>query len=61
MCVRWRRTQGRTLHHALGLLHDAHAKVIGAVLTRVDTREHLRSGNADAGVYHRRYKAYFRG
>jgi capsular exopolysaccharide synthesis family protein len=61
MCVRWRRTQGKTLHHALGLLHDAHAKVIGAVLTRVDTKEHLRSGNADAGVYHRRYKAYFRG
>jgi polysaccharide biosynthesis transport protein len=61
VCVRWRRTQSKTLHHALHLLHDAHAKVIGAVLTRVDTREHLRSGNADAGVYHRRYKAYFRG
>lgn len=61
MCVRWRRTQAKTLLHALGLLHEAHAKVSGVVLTRVDTREHLRSGNADAGVYHRRYKAYFRG
>jgi polysaccharide biosynthesis transport protein len=61
VCVRWRRTQVKTLHHALRLLHDAHAKVIGAVLTRIDMHEHLRSGNADAGVYHRRYKAYFRG
>jgi capsular exopolysaccharide synthesis family protein len=61
LCVRWRRTQAKTLMHALGLLHDAHAKVTATVLTRVDTHEHLRSGNADAGVYHRRYKAYFRG
>jgi capsular exopolysaccharide synthesis family protein len=61
LCIRWRRTQAKTLTHALGLLQDAHAKVTATVLTRVDTREHLRSGNADAGVYHRRYKAYFRG
>ncbi|HVY14813.1 MAG TPA: AAA family ATPase [Rhodopila sp.] len=61
LCIRWRRTQAKTVLHALRLLQEAHAKVSGAVLTRVDTREHLRSGNADAGVYHRRYKAYFRG
>ena len=61
LCVRWRRTQAKTLMHALGLLHDAHAKVTATVLTRVDTREHLYSGNADAGVYHRRYKAYYPG
>jgi succinoglycan biosynthesis transport protein ExoP len=61
LCVRWRSTQTKTLLHALGVLRDAHAKIIGTVLTRVDTRVHLRSGYADAGVYHRRYKAYFRG
>lgn len=61
LCVRWHRTQAKTLMHAIGLLRDVHAKIIGTVLTRVDTREHLRSGNADAGVYHRRYRAYFRG
>jgi polysaccharide biosynthesis transport protein len=61
LCVRWRSTQTKTLIHALELLHDAHAKIIGTVLTRVDPRVHLRSGYADAGVYHRRYKAYFRG
>jgi succinoglycan biosynthesis transport protein ExoP len=61
MCVRWRSTQTKTLMHALELLHDAHAKIIGTVLTRVDANVHLRSGHADAGVYHRRYKAYFRG
>jgi polysaccharide biosynthesis transport protein len=59
MCVRWRSTETKTLTHALDVLHDAHAKIIGTVLTRVDPRVHLRSGYADAGVYHRRYKAYF--
>ena len=61
LCVRWRSTQTKTLLHAMEILHDAHAKIIGTVLTRVDPRAHLRSGYADAGVYHRRYKAYFRG
>jgi succinoglycan biosynthesis transport protein ExoP len=60
LCVRWRSTQSKTLMHALEVLRDARAKIIGTVLTRVDTRVHLRSGHADAGVYHRRYKAYFR-
>ncbi len=61
LCVRWRSTPTRTLLRALEILNDAHAKVIGTVLTRVDPRVHLRSGYADAGVYHRRYRAYFRG
>ena len=61
LCVRWRSTQTKTLLHAQEMLRDAHARIIGTVLTRVDPRVHLRSGNADAGVYHRRYKAYFRG
>ncbi|HEY0181767.1 MAG TPA: hypothetical protein VGC09_03075 [Rhodopila sp.] len=61
LCVRWRSTQSKALLHALEVLGDAHAKIIGTVLTRVDPRVHLRSGHADAGVYHRRYKAYFGG
>jgi len=61
MCVRWRSTQTKTLLHALEVLNAAHARIIGIVMTRVDARVHLRSGYADAGVYHRRYKAYFRG
>jgi succinoglycan biosynthesis transport protein ExoP len=60
LCVRWRSTQTKTLRCTLEMLRDAHAKIIGTVLTRVDPRVHLRSGYADAGVYHRRYKAYFR-
>ena len=60
VCVRWRSTRAKTLLHALEVLSDARATVIGTVLTRVDPRVHLRSGHADAGVYHRRYKAYFR-
>ncbi len=61
MCVRWRSTPRNTLMNALEMLQDAHAKVIGTVLTRVDPRAHLRSGYADAEVYHRRYKSYYRG
>jgi succinoglycan biosynthesis transport protein ExoP len=61
LCVRWRSTQSKTMMHALELLRDVHANIIGTVLTRVDPRVHVRSGYADAGVYHRRYKPYFRG
>ncbi len=61
LCVRWRSTTSKTLLHALEVLREAHATVIGTLLTRVDPRVHLRSGCADAAVYHRRYKAYFRG
>lgn len=61
LCVRWRATPTKTLLRAMEILHDAHAKIIGTVMTRVDPRVHLRSGYADAGVYHRRYRAYFRG
>jgi Mrp family chromosome partitioning ATPase len=61
VCVRWRSTKAGTLLHALEVLSDAHATVIGTVLTRVDPRVHLRSGYADAGVYHRRHRAYFGG
>jgi capsular exopolysaccharide synthesis family protein len=61
LCVRWRSTPAKTLARTQEMLHDAHAKIIGTVLTRVDHRAHLRSGYADAGVYHRRYAAYFRG
>jgi capsular exopolysaccharide synthesis family protein len=61
VCVRWRSTPRNTLLNALEMLQDAHAKVIGTVLTRVDSRAHLRSGYADAEVYHRRYKSYYRG
>jgi capsular exopolysaccharide synthesis family protein len=61
LCVRWRSTQAKTVMHAQELLRDVHANIIGTVLTRVDPRVHVRSGYADAGVYHRRYDAYFRG
>ena len=49
------------MSYALELLEDAQARVTGIVLTRVDPRAHVRSGYADAEVYHPRYKAYFPG
>jgi polysaccharide biosynthesis transport protein len=61
MCVRWRSTPRDVVQLALALLEEAHANVIGCVLTRVDPRAHVRSGYADAEVYHRRYKPYYRG
>jgi succinoglycan biosynthesis transport protein ExoP len=47
--------------NALALLGEAGANVIGLALTQVDARAHLRSGAADAEVYHPRYGGYFRG
>jgi capsular exopolysaccharide synthesis family protein len=61
VCVRWRATPRDVVTYALEMLEDAHANVAGVVLTRVDPRAHVRSGYADAEVYHRRYKAYFPG
>jgi succinoglycan biosynthesis transport protein ExoP len=61
LCVRWRSTPRDVVKHALDMLTDANAQVAGIVLTRVDPRAHVRSGYADAEVYHSRYKAYFSG
>ena len=61
LCVRWRYTPGAVVRYALDLLEDAHAHVAGIVLTRVDPRAHVRSGYADAEVYHPRYNAYHSG
>ena len=60
LCVRWRRTSRNVALHALELLEEAHANVVGAALTQVDVNVHVRSGYADAEVYHPRYGGYFR-
>jgi capsular exopolysaccharide synthesis family protein len=54
LCVRWCATPLPVVQHALELLEEAHAHVAGCALTRVDARAHVRSGYADADVYHRR-------
>ena len=59
-CVRWRGTSRHIALHALERLEQAHANVVGAALTQVDVNVHLRSGYADAEVYHPRYGGYFR-
>jgi capsular exopolysaccharide synthesis family protein len=59
-CIRWRGTSRQVALHALELLEEAHANVVGATLTQVDVNVHVRSGYADAEVYHPRYGAYFR-
>lgn len=61
LCLRWRSTPLAVAENALALLGEAGANVIGVALTRVDARAHLRSGSADAEVYHPRYGGYFRG
>jgi polysaccharide biosynthesis transport protein len=58
--VRWRDTPRDNVLHALELLEEAHANVVGAALTQVDVNSHVRSGYADAEVYHPRYGGYFR-
>lgn len=56
LCVRWRATPRAMLRHTVERLEEAHAHVVGTVLTRVDAHAHSHSGYADAGVYHRRLK-----
>jgi succinoglycan biosynthesis transport protein ExoP len=60
LCLRWRSTPRAVIRDALDLLNDAQANLVGVVLTRVDVRAHLRSGFADAEVYHPRYGGYAR-
>jgi capsular exopolysaccharide synthesis family protein len=59
-CVRWRGTSRQVALHALELLEEAHATVVGVALTQVDVNVHVRSGHADAEAYHPRYAGYFR-
>jgi len=60
LCVRWHSTPRATALHALEMLEDVQAKIVGVALTRVNPRAHVRSGYADAEVYHHRYGRYFR-
>jgi hypothetical protein len=46
--------------HAIELLDQAHANVVGTALTQVDMRIHVRSGYADAEVYHPHHGGYYR-
>lgn len=61
VCVRWRSTPMAVLRRTIDLLDEAGANILGTVLTRVEPRTHVRSGFADAEVYHRRYRQYYRG
>ncbi|WP_291297986.1 polysaccharide biosynthesis tyrosine autokinase [Elioraea sp.] len=60
LCVRWRDTPQSVVRSTLDMLEDAKARVVGAVMTRVDAKAHSRSGYSDAEVYHPRYGGYFR-
>jgi polysaccharide biosynthesis transport protein len=66
LCIHWRSTPRDTVLHALDLLEEAHANVVGAALTHVKVHVHVRSGYADAEVYyprggHRRERRPWRG
>ncbi len=60
LCLRWRSTPRGVVRNSLELLDHASAHLIGVVLTRVDIRAHVRSGFADAEIYHPRYGGYYR-
>jgi polysaccharide biosynthesis transport protein len=60
LCVRWRHTRCDVVLHALELLEEAHANVVGVALTQVDVNVHVRSGYADAEMYHPRRGGYLR-
>ncbi|MDE2005711.1 MAG: AAA family ATPase [Rhodospirillales bacterium] len=58
LCARWRRTPREVAQAAIALLEDARAEVAGVALTRVDPREHARSGSADASMVDPRANRY---
>jgi polysaccharide biosynthesis transport protein len=60
LCVRWRVTPRNVVLHALEQLEEAHANVVGAALTQVDVNVHVRSGYADAEVYHPHHGGHIR-
>ena len=60
LCLRWRSTPRSVVCDSLELLEHAQARLIGVALTRVDVRAHIRSGFADAEIYHPRYGGYSR-
>ncbi len=53
-------TPDRVVRHSLDLLDVGDAQVAGIVSMGVDPRVHVRSGFADAEVYHPRYGGYLR-
>ena len=57
--VKWRSTRRRHINHAVRLLKDARAKILGAVLTQVDVRKHSRERYSDSGYYTKKYNAYY--
>lgn len=61
LCVRWRSTPRAVLGFAIEMLEETQANLAGTILTRVDPRAHVRSGQADAEVYHRRSRRFGRG
>jgi capsular exopolysaccharide synthesis family protein len=60
LCVRWGRTPSRVVLAAIQLLRESQVNLIGAALTRVNSRRHRASGFADAEMYQARYGGYFR-
>ncbi|MGF1475800.1 MAG: GumC family protein [Geminicoccaceae bacterium] len=58
LCVRWQETPKRVASQALKKLDEAGIEVLGAVLSRVDTRRLTQYGYADSEYYNPRYNAY---
>lgn len=57
--VRWNSTPRDAVRTGVRLLRDAHARMAGLVLSRVDTRRHARYGYGDYGQYYGRYGGYY--
>jgi Mrp family chromosome partitioning ATPase len=57
--VRWGSTKRATAKHAMLELTRAGVPVAGAVLTRVNVKEHARQGYGDAGLSYSKYSRYY--
>ncbi|WP_255592030.1 GumC family protein [Geminicoccus harenae] len=57
--TQWAETKHQLAHNAVQALRGARAKLLGAVLTKVDVKKHKRYGYGDAGEYYGTYTKYY--
>jgi polysaccharide biosynthesis transport protein len=59
LVVRWQKTGRELARNAVSLLRQAQATILGAVITQVDVKKHMRYGYGDVGDCYHKYKGYY--
>jgi len=59
LVVRWQKTGRELARNAASILRQAQATILGAVITQVDVKKHMRYGYGDVGDCYHKYKGYY--